>query len=564
MLSPLVNHSKLALRHPWQTLAVGIASALLTALPGQAAERILFNYGPLEFTLPVSSLEEYVATGKVDRNLAFYFQFLSPDVKDQVRKSLTSSTRDLKPFAVSQALYSSTGEAALHSLGKLIQAEGPQNGFYALRAAVILAAADPKGLTPIGFLKAFPTRELRLNTALAFEIESRFSTLAKETNEVIDLIGRLAQAEAAQEPPLQLNKLPSIESPGPISYTKQSLRLRDAQRDRPVPTDFYIPDLRQTAGSIPVVVISHGLGEDRTTYESLAQTLASHGFLVAYPEHIGSNGQIQQDLLGGLSKELFLTGEFTDRPLDASFVLNILEQRNQAEFGGRLNLQNVGVMGLSFGGYTALTIAGATVDFPQVQSICAKTSVLESLNISLLLQCRATILPKDAPQAAEMLAQGKLRDPRVKAIVAAHSVNSIILGRKGLQQIQVPTLMVAGGYDPVTPLIEEQLQAFHHLTTTDKYLLLADRGSHTAELGVLFDRLFLTSLPPAAVEQEAAEARKNRERVVLAFAQVYVAGRSEYRPYLQSNYANSLNTPSFNLRMIRTLSPELLAKIYKK
>ncbi len=52
--------------------------------------------------------------------------------------------------------------------------------------------------------------------------------------------------------------------------------------------DIYLP-VAQTPRQI--IVISHGLGSDRTSFAYLAEHLASYGFVVAVPEHPGSNSK---------------------------------------------------------------------------------------------------------------------------------------------------------------------------------------------------------------------------------------------------------------------------------
>ncbi|MBD0346950.1 MAG: alpha/beta hydrolase, partial [Coleofasciculus sp. Co-bin14] len=44
--------------------------------PVQGAERIYVTYGPLEFSLPVESLELYAKQGKIDQELAAYTNYL--------------------------------------------------------------------------------------------------------------------------------------------------------------------------------------------------------------------------------------------------------------------------------------------------------------------------------------------------------------------------------------------------------------------------------------------------------------------------------------------------------
>lgn len=45
-----------------------------------------------------------------------------------------------------------------------------------------------------------------------------------------------------------------------------------------------------------------------------------------------------------------------------------MERRNKTEYEQRLKLNKVGVLGHSFGGYTALAVAGATWDFDNIKT----------------------------------------------------------------------------------------------------------------------------------------------------------------------------------------------------
>jgi predicted dienelactone hydrolase len=91
---------------------------------------------------------------------------------------------------------------------------------------------------------------------------------------------------------------------------------------------------------------------------------------VVVPQHPGSDIQQLQNLLKGNSDQLFEEQQLIDRPLDITYLLNHLEAWNQTEFNSQLNLKQVGVWGHSLGGYTALALAGATLNFEQLQGDC--------------------------------------------------------------------------------------------------------------------------------------------------------------------------------------------------
>jgi predicted dienelactone hydrolase len=288
--------------------------------------------------------------------------------------------------------------------------------------------------------------------------------LREQTEQAIALISKQSAIAASQQEQINFFNLPDLRLPGRFSWTVQTLKLNDRQRDREFLADIYLPRPQQAQKTtFPVVVISHGLGSDRNSFRYLAQQLASYGFAVAVPEHPNSNSEQLRSLLAGRTNVITEPREFIDRPLDIKYLLDVLEKR----YGSKLNLQQVGVIGQSFGGYTALALAGASLNFEQLQKDCGEVDAF--LNVSLLLQCRAIELSQ---------MQYNLRDPRIKAAIAINPVSSSIFGRDGLSQIAIPVMIVSSSGDQVTPALPEQIQPFSWLTTEQKYLVLLEGGTH--------------------------------------------------------------------------------------
>ena len=241
-------------------------------------------------------------------------------------------------------------------------------------------------------------------------------------------------------------------------------------------------------------------------------------------------GFLFEEMLQGFSREIMKVDEYIDRPLDVSYVIDELERRNSREFGGRLDLNDVGVMGHSFGGYTALALAGAKLNFETLEEICGRN--LWGTNWSLLLQCRALELPRK---------DYDFRDERITSTLVINPVTSAVFGAEGLSQVSIPVLLAAGSSDPATPAAIEQLQAFVWIHTDDKYFALVEGQAH-----VNFSKLdaqmkaVLNSLPDLSIpNQQVIDTDGNA--LLVAFAEVYVAENEEFRPYLTSSYAKYIS-----------------------
>lgn len=537
---------------------IGFASIAMMALPARAAEKVYFSYGIFERSVSVSSLEAYANDGTVNPDLAFFLGFFDSGAQEEFRTALTTS-RQISSVAVAQIFYEPMGEKALGYVGNLIQTGKRQNGLYALRSALILAATQPEGFTLIDVLRQFPTSGMRIDLEVALHALRRGEAFFEETNAVIAGIEQLAQ-QSETEASIKPTDIPDLRQPGPFEFSQQTIVLEDTSRDRTYPVDLYLPQTDDVApASIPVVVISHGLGSSRTDFSEIAQYFATYGYAAALPEHIGSNHNLQQAVLAGRASEVFRVSEFVDRPLDVSFLLDQLERRNQTEWQGRLNLQRVAAAGHSFGGYTVLALGGATVDFEHLRQDCSRETFVEFLDPAVLLQCRAL---ESSPEARQQLTQG-LKDDRVGLVIAFNPVNASIFGPNGLSQIQVPIVIGASGYDPAAPLVSEQAYSFTWLTAPERYLLLARGGAHVPQLTALINRILSPSLDRQQLDEEIALFRSNARALLLAFLQVHLANRPEYEPYLQPYHVRTLDDPPFDFSLIQSLTEEQLSQMLR-
>lgn len=536
-------------------LVLGIAAIACSAFPSQAAERVYLSYASANISVSVEALEAYVQEKETHPELDSYLLLLDPADQEEFRQVLQDSVQ-LDPVIVDQFFRSPTGKWALQKLGDLIQAQsnpqdgtGVENGSEAIRTALVKASQDPQGMSLINILRFFPGEGIYLNTALMFKLRDQIETLLKETDAVVTQVVKLSQQEENRTSSLDFQRQPDLRQLGSYAVKLQSRILFDSRRNRRLPVDLYLPDPLNSVNlgqpnSIPIIVVSHGLGTDRSSYADFGRHLASHGFAVALVQHPGSDAEQVQALLSGQASEVFKVTEFIDRPKDISFLLDELERHNAGVYNNQLNLNQVGVTGYSFGAYTALAIGGAKIDFDNLQLDCLST--LDSVNLARVFQCRALELTRQDYQ---------LRDPRVKAIMPINPINSSIFGQQSLSQVDIPIFWKTSGKDTISPVASEQVQSFTWLKTPEKYLLLAEGDHHiTFNLSSL-NRVVSVSLREI-IEPTPATVSSYVNAMGLAFFQVYVAENEAYRAYLQASYAKAISEDPYPLSLVRSMTIE--------
>ena len=69
----------------------------------ESAERVILNYGVLEFSVSIDSLETYAKTGKLENELQSYADFLTPEQLEKFKVGLTKGA-DFSHLAIAQFL----------------------------------------------------------------------------------------------------------------------------------------------------------------------------------------------------------------------------------------------------------------------------------------------------------------------------------------------------------------------------------------------------------------------------------------------------------------------------
>lgn len=556
-------------RYRYFCLFLSILVTLTLAQPIQAAERIYLSYGILGRSFTVTDLETFAKTGEATQTLGYFLQRFSPERQAQFQEALQARF-PVEAVMFDRFAYTAPGERLLQEVGEIVQSPARRNGFQGLRSAMVAAADSPTGVSILNFLRQFPT-DIRINVRQLLVLGRRVARIIQETKDTVMALNQQTQQMAAQAPIMNLDQWLDLRQPGSWSYQKQTLDFYDSARNRGFAADLYLPELPEppepqdrvpVQAPMPVIVMSNGLGAGRDRYEEIASHLASYGFAVVAPDHPGSDRQRLREFYAGLHRENFDASEYLDRPKDITFLLNELERINPT-LSHSLNLQQVGIFGYSFGGSTALSLAGAEIDFDFLEQDCRTETGL--VNISLLYQCRALELPRlELPRLELPTTSGTLKDEspkdeplkdeRIKAAFLFVPFGKSLFGQTGMAQVNIPIFWEVTDLDVLTPLVVEQVPGFAALTVPDKYFAVTQGLPHAR---VTYDAIGKMSGNTATWAELKAIAVNYQNALCVAFFKTYIAQDPAYRDYLQPAYANVLSQTPYHLSVVQEISPEL-------
>lgn len=233
----------------------------------------------------------------------------------------------------------------------------------------------------------------------------------------------------------------------------------DEKRQRKIPMTVYYPKGQEKAGSSPVVVMSHGLGGNAYTYQYFGKHLASHGYTVLQPTHVGSN---TTSFLTKTPVFSFTQGELKERVEDVKFTLDLVQNKKlPEEIVDSADMKHVALAGHSFGALTAEAMAGMVAKDDDGKTI-------------------------------------PLHDKRIDAFIAmspyGDSLPSHLLGLdvESYDKIKKPILYISGEKDKLFTLgkgAEVHSKPYQETGTDEKYHLVIDGARHAnfAQVVGLFD-----------------------------------------------------------------------------
>lgn len=212
-----------------------------------------------------------------------------------------------------------------------------------------------------------------------------------------------------------------------------------------------------SAGALPLIIVSHGYPGNRYLISHLAENLASKGYVVASIDHRDSTyGDLQP-----------ITSTLYNRPLDQLFVLDQMETMSNdpnSFLSGIVNTQLTGIVGYSMGGYGLLiNMGGGYSDVLATHEVAPPNGL-------------ATVHAASNPEFGQRL------DSRVKAgfAIAPWGMARGVWQTDALRSIEIPTFYLAGSLDEVAGYELGVRRIYESTTQSARYLLTFENAGHHA------------------------------------------------------------------------------------
>lgn len=212
-----------------------------------------------------------------------------------------------------------------------------------------------------------------------------------------------------------------------------------------------------TAGSFPLVLISHGYPGNRFLMSHLGENLATKGYVTVSIDHTDST----------YNDKAAFGSTLVNRRLDVAFALSEISRLTVEEghfLSGIVDSNNTGLIGYSMGGYGAVITAGGGVTEASVGYDWGAPGRTLAMH-----------------QAGSERHEAQM-DPRIKAVIpiAPWGMTRDFWDAQGLAGVRIPAFFMAGSQDGISGYEEGVRAIFEQSVNAERYLLTFDHAGHNA------------------------------------------------------------------------------------
>jgi len=357
-----------------------------------------------------------------------------------------------------EILRSWIGRKILTELSKSIKVPNDNNGIEIYNTIENLLD-QKKEVSTLEIIKALPSEEISL------DIDNLILIISSWKNELSmqqELLSKLNKLEKTNQ-----NAFKNTEKKLTQDLIKIDKKIYAPHRVKPF--QIAIWKSNKTDEDKELIIFMPGLGGEINNFKWIGNELAKRGWPILFIDHRGSNLESFIEVLEGKdtipgSADFFL---YRIKDLDA-----VLKAHENGEFG--LSNDSYILMGHSLGALIALLYEG-NKPTDQLEDIC--DSALKDFavtNLSKLLQCQLSEIP--CPE--------KDNTHKASAIIGFNAFGSLLWPTEKTSGIEIPTLLIGGTYDLITPLMNEQFSVFSALNNPSNRFLIIEGASHFSPIRI--------------------------------------------------------------------------------
>ncbi len=357
-----------------------------------------------------------------------------------------------------EVLRSWIGRKILTELSKTITVPNDNNGIGIFNTIENLLD-EKKEISTLDIIKELPAEEISL------DMDNLILIILSWKNELSmqqDLISKLNNLERTNQ-----NAFQNTEKISTQDLIKIDKKINAPHRVKPF--DIEIWKSKKINNDKELIIFMPGLGGEINNFKWIGNELAKRGWPILFIDHRGSNLESFIEVLDGKEAIPGSVEFFLHRIKDLDAVL-------KAHENGEFDLPNDSyiLMGHSLGALIALLHEG-NKPTDQLKNKCE--SALKDFavtNLSKLLQCQLSEIP--FPE--------KNNTNKARAIIGFNSFGSLLWPTEKNSGIEMPTLLIGGTYDLITPLMNEQFRVFTALNNPLNRFLIIEGASHFSPIRI--------------------------------------------------------------------------------